>query len=262
MPCDCIGNLESENFLLRIVMIENKRGRKIGFKVSEKELERMRQYVPTEETKQKIKEAMLGKKLSEEHKQNLSIAMKKRKHTWGDKISAGKKAKNFHHSEETKKKLSLMFKGRSSYMKGKKMSPESREKMRAAHHGKILSEQHKYKISLSNRGEKGSRWKGGVYDKNMSIRRSMPYKKWAIDVKERDNYTCQHCEKRGGKLNSHHIKTFAAHPDLILDLANGITLCTSCHLKEHKRIGKIVKSAEATTIPYFEKVKVFYYTGT
>lgn len=61
-------------------------------------------------------------------------------------------------------------------------------------------------------------------------------KKWATlrnECFERDSYTCQHCNKLGGTLNAHHIKTWAKHPDLRLDINNLVTLCLECHREVH-----------------------------
>lgn len=66
-------------------------------------------------------------------------------------------------------------------------------------------------------------------------RRSKEYCDWRKAVYERDDYRCQECGERGGRLNAHHIKPYAFYPDLRYDLSNGITLCISCHKKTHKR---------------------------
>lgn len=68
-------------------------------------------------------------------------------------------------------------------------------------------------------------------------------KEWKAWVKEWDNFTCQHCGKRGGKLVSHHIVKFsdirkkcnlqtieeAESCDELWDVSNGITYCKQCH---------------------------------
>jgi 5-methylcytosine-specific restriction endonuclease McrA len=62
------------------------------------------------------------------------------------------------------------------------------------------------------------------------IRSSAEYKVWRRAVFERDDYTCQMCQTRGGKLQADHIKAFALYPELRLDINNGRTLCLSCHV--------------------------------
>lgn len=54
-------------------------------------------------------------------------------------------------------------------------------------------------------------------------------REWRQRVFERDNYTCQFCGRRGGRLEADHIKPFSTHPKLRHKLSNGRTLCASCH---------------------------------
>lgn len=83
-----------------------------------------------------------------------------------------------------------------------------------------------------NSGENNPNWKGGITTENNAIRSSLEYREWRISVFKRDNYTCQHCFKRGnGVLHADHIKPFASYPELRLDLDNGRTLCIECHKK-------------------------------
>lgn len=82
------------------------------------------------------------------------------------------------------------------------------------------------------RGEIHHNWEGGITKKNHSIRTSKEYLFWAKSVKERDNYTCVICNKRGGELHSDHIKPFCNYPELRFDIDNGRTLCKKCH-QEH-----------------------------
>jgi 5-methylcytosine-specific restriction endonuclease McrA len=57
------------------------------------------------------------------------------------------------------------------------------------------------------------------------------YLNWRISVFERDGYGCQICEKIGGLLQVHHIKSWAKYPELRYVVDNGITLCLDCHKK-------------------------------
>ena len=74
-----------------------------------------------------------------------------------------------------------------------------------------------------------------VPDGKRAIRNSKEYRAWRAAVYERDHYTCQNCGNVGGKLNAHHIKSFARFPSLRLDVNNGITLCAECHKLAHER---------------------------
>ena len=80
-------------------------------------------------------------------------------------------------------------------------------------------------------GEKHPSWKGGLTSKNQKIRNSFEYKLWRTAIFERDDYTCQDCCQRGGKLQADHIKPFSLFPELRLAIDNGRTLCIPCHKK-------------------------------
>ena len=79
------------------------------------------------------------------------------------------------------------------------------------------------------KGEGNHFWKGGINGENDTLRHRREYKNWRTSVYDRDDYTCQCCGTRGGKLNAHHINQFADYPDLRYDVNNGITLCVKCH---------------------------------
>jgi hypothetical protein len=70
---------------------------------------------------------------------------------------------------------------------------------------------------------------------NDDFRRIPEYIKWRKSVFERDNYTCQKCNQKGGKLNAHHIKPFSKYKELRMQIKNGITLCEKCHKLLHKK---------------------------
>lgn len=58
-------------------------------------------------------------------------------------------------------------------------------------------------------------------------------KEWSAQVRERDG-KCMDCGSIND-LHAHHIKHKVTHPELILDLSNGKTLCYRCHKAEHER---------------------------
>lgn len=80
-------------------------------------------------------------------------------------------------------------------------------------------------------GSKSHFWKGGITAEHKRIRTSMEYRQWRESVYKRDDYTCQNCNQRGGKLNADHVKPFALFPELRFSLSNGRTLCVGCHRK-------------------------------
>lgn len=65
------------------------------------------------------------------------------------------------------------------------------------------------------------------------------YKAWRRSVFERDDYTCQMCNERGGDLCADHIKPYSQHPQLRYDTNNGRTLCKTCHISTPTYGGKI-----------------------
>jgi 5-methylcytosine-specific restriction endonuclease McrA len=66
------------------------------------------------------------------------------------------------------------------------------------------------------------------------LRGSYRYAAWRTKVVTRDRYTCQRCGQTRGKLNAHHVKPWAKHPELRFDVSNGITLCIPCHRAVHR----------------------------
>lgn len=78
-------------------------------------------------------------------------------------------------------------------------------------------------------GENSYRWQGGKTAEAFLLRHSLRYKRMRINVFRRDDFTCQLCGVRGGKLHVDHIKPFAQYPDLRFEASNCRTLCIPCH---------------------------------
>lgn len=84
-------------------------------------------------------------------------------------------------------------------------------------------------------GQNHWNWQGGISLLN-DHRDSAEYKKWRLQVYERDNFCCTQCGSKI-KLNAHHIKPWKSYPELRYALDNGITLCEKCHIEYHKKHG-------------------------
>lgn len=84
-----------------------------------------------------------------------------------------------------------------------------------------------------------------VYFSSMSeedrqIKRRLPeYEQWRKAVYERDNYTCQKCQQRGGNIHAHHIYKYSEYKDLRFDVDNGIVLCQTCHYLYHSQFNAV-----------------------
>jgi len=87
-------------------------------------------------------------------------------------------------------------------------------------------------VSISNHKRKGETRNTnifGINNPNYIDGRTKKWKQTRKKIFERDNYTCQICNKRGNiYLNCHHIIHHKLC-DNIYDLKNLITLCKDCH---------------------------------
>lgn len=93
------------------------------------------------------------------------------------------------------------------------------------------------------KGKENPNWKGGVTLISFKVRNSFKYRLWRSDVFTRDNFTCQNCGRRGGKLEAHHVESLALILELndvksfrqameceeLWNVNNGVTLCKECH---------------------------------
>lgn len=179
-----------------------------------------------------------GKKLSDEHRKNLSISHKGQ-----------------HSSPATEFK-----KGQSSWLKGTNIQTNTgKTHIKKGQRIGINTEFKKGNIPPYKGkrfpqviGEKNNFWKGGVTKIGQLIRSCFRYRQWRSDIFERDNYTCQNCSIRGGVIHADHIKPFAVILrenniksvdealvcEELWNLNNGRTLCIDCHKKTESYLNK------------------------
>lgn len=145
-------------------------------------------------------------------------------------------------SIETRKKLSMAKKGIPKREETKKKMSEAQKgnkKSLGAHHTietrRILSE--------AKIGKNNPNWRGGVSkiygEKRNRAYHSLEYKLWREKVFIRDNYTCQKCYKKGGRLQAHHLVGWIKEPRLRYEVKNGMTLDYACHKEIHKMKRKL-----------------------
>jgi len=68
-------------------------------------------------------------------------------------------------------------------------------------------------------------------------------RRWANQVKERDDWTCQECGTTD-HLHAHHIKSRFSNPGLAKDIDNGVTLCVVCHAAKHPYMRSLQTAAK------------------
>ena len=178
----------------------------------------------SKETRLKISKANKGRIISKEALEIRSIAMKGRHHSKESKLKISIKNKGKIRSEEAKEKMRLIH-------KGTHLSEEAKEKLRLFRTGKPLSEKTKRKMSESQKGEKGSNWKGGISSERALVINKYKWKEKAKFIRKKYNHMCYVCGK-SPSYDVHHIVPWRETKD---DSENNLVLlCKSCHMKsEH-----------------------------
>ena len=158
----------------------------------------------------------LGKRFSEEHKKNISLALMGNTHTLGQK-----------RSEEAKQKMSLA-------QAGKKRSEESKLKMSLAHMGNKNAFGYKHtkeaRLNMSLAHIK--------YDPTSQYCEIWRDREYTNDIRK-DYCENVNCENNYKQLNNHHIyldKKRCAPNDVI-------TLCVSCHVSLHHKLREDMPTA-------------------
>lgn len=177
----------------------------------------------SEESKKKMSESRKKRNFTfrhtEEAKEKIRLAVLGRVVTWGSKISESRKG-NVVISEEQRKRISETLKAHYAAnpnpFKGKTHAEASKQKMREANLGRF-------------RGKNGPNWRGGI--------NSLPYDtewtRWLKEkIKDRDGNTCQNprCQTPHELLDIHHIDYDKENSADI----NLITICKRCHGKTQR----------------------------
>ena len=160
-------------------------------------------------------------------------------------ISPWNKGKTKVYSEETLNKMSEKKRGKPSGGLGRRASDESKQKMSLSHLGQKPWNTGKICPNISSRqkGLNNPMWKGGKTSLKQQIRQSEKYVEWQHFCIERDDWTCQECKIRGGKLHVDHVIPFAyileffeiksiedtLNCEELWNIENGRTLCKKCH---------------------------------
>ena len=180
------------------------------------------------ETIKKISQKLKGRKVWNKNKKGLQIAWNKGKKRWW------KSPMEF-------KKGHIPTKG----MKGKYHSDETIRKMsKTAKRNGIRPPYYK--------GENHPSWRGGLTLLKNLIRKCFQYRQWRSDIFTRDDFTCQICGVRGGRIIADHIKAFnlilaenniktfeeALACEELWNINNGRVLCQDCHEKTENYGGK------------------------
>lgn len=172
--------------------------------------------------------AQSGHPVSEETRKKLSVALTGRKNgppiqETRDKISSSQKGKPKPYllghlvSAETRRKISERLSGNQNSI-GHRHSVEERRKMSEI----AKARGNKHNFFIDGHGDERR-------DERAASQTQLEYRLWRNAVFQRDNFVCQICGVRGGRLQADHVLSWKNHQDKRFDVSNGRTLCVSCH---------------------------------
>jgi 5-methylcytosine-specific restriction endonuclease McrA len=136
------------------------------------------------------------------------------------------------------------MRNRTPWNKGMKMSKKHCDKLKQSWIGRYddkpnpllgrkLSDKHIRALTgprPHTRGKNAPNWRGGI-TKQDRLERLRFQRTIQKQVFKRDDYTCQFCGERGGKLQVDHIQPWAEYVEGRFDMDNCRTLCMECHYK-------------------------------
>ena len=93
------------------------------------------------------------------------------------------------------------------------------------------------KIAVHLKGSEHGNWKGGISSERQKLMAQKIYKDWRLTIFERDGFACLKCGLKGNCLNAHHLANYADNKEQVLELTNGVTLCSECHKAFHTEYG-------------------------
>ena len=227
------------------------------YKDHQKRIEQRKRYRENNRVKLNEYKKLYFKKNPDKLKESYERRRKKREEaSFGLKRIKVSPMKGKKHSEETKRKMSLVRKG-----KKYKMSERGKENMKQSYHKryKVLgfplpakgkhwkvknsrSVEYREKMSKSHSGENAWNWKGGNYEANRRARKrnaegSFTNGEWEL-LKKQYGFTCPRCKKKEPqiKLTRDHIVPLLKGGSNFIE--NIQPLCKSCNSYKHIQIIK------------------------
>lgn len=180
----------------------------------------------TEETKQRIRKKLLGRKLLAS-----TIAKMKGRIPWNKGISTPSNGSLEHylatHGAWNKGLVGSKSKEKNARWKGGPPKCLDCGNQLANYSAKRCI----FCAPKANSGVNHYKWNGGEENPIKVLRGSAEYKAWRLDVFQRDWFTCQMpgCGYKGKDIQAHHIEPVRENESRILERENGITLCFKCH---------------------------------